>query len=75
MPHIFQEAAYLFGKLENRPDLERMPFDKSVKQTYNAFMKEAPKYDGQSANVARSALKPFFGNTYFYEYYYGYRPN
>lgn len=75
MPHIFQEAAYLFGKLENRPDLERMPFDKSVKQTYNAFMKEAPKYEGQSANVARSALKPFFGNTYFYEYYYGYRPN
>ena len=75
LPTVFQEAAYLFGALENRPDLNRMPFDKSVKQTYNAFMKEAPKYEGQSANIARSALKPFFGSTYFYEYYYGLRPN
>ena len=75
LPVLFQEAAYLFGTLENRPDLSRMPFDKSVVQTYNAFVKEAQKYNGQNVEVGRSALKPFFGNTYFYEYYYGLRPN
>ena len=75
LPTVFQEAAYLFGALENRPDLNRMPFDQSVVKTYNAFMKEAQKYNGQTAEVGRSALLPFFGNTYFYEYYYGLRPN
>lgn len=70
MPRIFQEAAYLFGKMENRPDIDRYPFDKTVKQTYAAFMKEAQKYDNQSAETGRLALWPFFGNTYFYEYFF-----
>lgn len=70
MPRIFQEAAYLFGKMENRPDIERFPFDKTVKQTYAAFMKEAKKYDNQSAETGRMALWPFYGNTYFYEYFF-----
>jgi hypothetical protein len=70
MPRIFQEAAYLFGKMENRPDIDRLPFDKGVKDTYFAFMKEAAKYDNQPAEYGRIALSPFFGNTYFYEYYF-----
>ena len=70
MPRIFQEAAYLFGRLEKRPDLEKFPFDKSVKNTYNAFVKEAAKYDNQPVEYGRVALNSFFGNTYFYEYYF-----
>ena len=70
MPYYFQEAAYLFGKLENRADLDRFPFDKNVKKTYDAFMKEVAKYNNQSADVGRTALYPFFGNTYYYEYYF-----
>ena len=70
MPRIFQEAVYLFGKLENMPDIERFPFDKTVKQTYAAFMKEAKKYDNQSPETGRVALWPFYGNTYFYEYFF-----
>ena len=70
IPHIFQEAAYLFGKLEKKPDIDKFPFDKSVIKTYNAFMKEAEKYNNQSVEFGRTALYPFFGNTYFFEYYY-----
>lgn len=70
MPHIFQEAAYLFGKQENRTDIDKMPFDASVKKTYNSFMKEIRKYDNQSAEIGRTALYPFYGNTYYYEYYF-----
>ena len=33
-------------------------------------MKEAAKYDNQSAENGRTALWPFFGHTYFYEYFY-----
>lgn len=70
MPRIFQEAAYLFGKLGKRPDLDKMPFDKNVKKTYEKFMKEAEKYNNQSADIGRTALYPFYGNTYYYEYYF-----
>ena len=70
MPRIFQEAAYLFGKMENRPGLDRMPFDKGVKKSYDSFMKELKKYENRSADIGRVALYPFFGNTYFYEYYF-----
>ena len=70
MPRIFQEAAYLFGKIEGRADIDKMPFDKSVKDSYAAFMKEAVKYDNRSVDIGRVALYPFFGNTYFYEYYF-----
>ena len=70
MPRIFQEGAYLFGKMANMPNIEKYPFDKSVIKTYNAFMKEVKKYDNQPANIGRSALYPFYGNTYYYEYYF-----
>ena len=70
MPRLFQEGAYLFGVLENRPNLDRFPFDKGVKETYYSFMREAQKYNNHPANVGRTALSPFFGNTYFYEYYF-----
>lgn len=70
MPRIFQEAAYLFGKVEGRADIDKMPFDKSVKDSYAAFMKEAMKYDNRSVDIGRVALYPFYGDTYFYEYYF-----
>lgn len=70
IPRIFQEAAYLFGKEANRPNLDKLPFDKSVKETYYAFMKEAKQYDNRAVELGRVALHPFFGNTYYYEYYF-----
>ena len=70
MPRLFQEGAYLFGKIEGRADIDKMPFDKSVKESYAAFMKEAVKYDNRSVDIGRVALYPFFGDTYFYEYYF-----
>lgn len=70
IPRIFQEAAYLFGKLENRQDIEKFPFDESVKKTYYNFMKQSSSYQNQGIGVGRQALYPFYGNTFFYEYYY-----
>lgn len=70
MPRIFQEGAYLFGKMENRADLDQLPFDKSVKETYNAFMNDAAKYNNQEMAVASDGLSPFYGKTYYYEYYF-----
>lgn len=70
MPRIFQEAAYLFGKRENRQNIDQFPFDENVKKTYQTFMKQSTAYENQAVGSGRTALYPFYGNTYFYEFYY-----
>ena len=69
MPRYYQEAAYLYGKIENRQDLDAVPFDKSVRDGFDRFMQFATRYDGADVEKAREALYPQFGQTYFYDYY------
>ena len=69
MPRYFQEAAYLYGRLEERTDLDRMPFDKGIKDTFERFMNAAAKYDNQDVQIGREGLYPFYGETYYYDYY------
>ena len=69
MPRYYQEAAYLYGKLEDRKDLDRMPFDKGIKDTFERFMKSAVKYDNKDVKLGREGLYPFYGETYYYDYY------
>ena len=69
MPRYYQEAAYLYGKLEGRTDLNSMPFEKGIKDTFDRFMSFAQKYEGQDVEAGRQGLYPFFGETYYYDYY------
>ena len=69
MPRYYQEAAYLYGKLEERQGLDQMPFDASVKDSFERFASMMSDYDGQEVSVAREELYPFFGDTYYYDYY------
>lgn len=69
MPRYYQEAAYLYGKLEGRTDLNSMPFEKGIKDTFDRFMSFAQKYEGKDVEVGRQGLYPFFGETYYYDYY------
>ncbi len=69
LPLYYQQAIYTFGLEDNRLDLDRMPFDPGVKESFDRFSGEASKYDGRDINEAREALYPIFGNTYFYDYF------
>ena len=69
MPRYYQEAAYLYGKIKDRKDLDRMPFDAGIKDTFERFMSNAQKYEKQDVEVVRKGLYPFFGETYYYDYY------
>jgi len=69
MPRYYQEAAYLYGKLQDRKDLDQMPFDAGIKETFDRFMSYAQQYDNQDVEVVREGLYPFFGETYYYDYY------
>lgn len=68
MPRIFQEAAYLFCKLQNRPT-DQLPFDKEVISEYEAISAKMRQYDGMDLEQVRNLLYPSFGHTYYYDYY------
>ena len=69
IPRYYQEAAYLYGKITEQVDVDKMPFDRSVKDGFEHFMSAAADYDQQEVEVVRAGLSPFFGDTYYYDYY------
>jgi hypothetical protein len=69
MPRHFQEAAYLYGNLENKVDISNMPFDKEVINTYNRFMAFANHCGGMSDAQVAEAFRPQFGHTFYYFYF------
>ena len=69
MPRYYQEAAYLYGNIDGMKDLDSMPFDAGVKDTYERFATMASHYDNEDIEVARQGLYPFFGETYYFDYY------
>ena len=69
IPRYYQEAAYLYGRIEGRQEVESMPFDPRVKTTFERFMATAASYNNQGMEAARQGLSSFFGDTYYYDYY------
>ena len=68
IPRYFQEAAYLYGKLEGRTYIDQMPFDQNVKQSFDSFMQAAERFDDTDIEYAREGLKAFC-HTFYYDYY------
>lgn len=68
LPRYYQEAAYLYGKLQDRKDIDRIPFDTSVIQSFDNFMQAAEHYNNAEVEVARKGLR-MFSHTFYYDYY------
>jgi hypothetical protein len=69
IPRYYQEAAYLYGKIEGRQEVDRMPFDINIKENLGRFMSLASSYNNQDMEMVRQNLYPFFGDTYYFDYY------
>ncbi|MCR4995034.1 MAG: DUF6057 family protein [Bacteroidales bacterium] len=69
MPLHYQEAAYLYGHLENKVDISHMPFDQNVRDTYARFMKFNEQCGPMSEEQKAVAFYPQFGNTFYYFYF------
>ena len=81
VPRYYQEAAYLYSMLEpespsvlwpgmtNAQALERLPFDESVKQLYDEFMKFNTQCGSMSEEQKRIAFHPQFGDSFYYFYF------
>lgn len=69
MPRYYQEAAYLYGKIEKRQEVENMPFNPTVKETFMRFITAASNYNNQDLEEVRRGLYPLFGDSYYYDFY------
>lgn len=69
MPRHYQEAAYLYGHLENKVDISHMPFDKEVRDSYERFMKFNEQCGPMTEEQKAVAFYPQFGNTFYYFYF------
>lgn len=70
IPRHYQEAAYLYGHLENQVDISKMPFDKEVVDTYAKFMQRAQQQpQGTSEAALHDIMLGEFGHTFFFDYF------
>ncbi len=69
MPTHFQEAVYLYGHLENKVDISKMPFDEEVKNSYARFMEFNSQCGGMTDAQKAVAFYPQFGHTFYYYYF------
>ena len=71
MPLHYQEVAYLYGHLEDKVDISKMPFDKVVVNTFDNFMARSQQLAAQGYNedMMRQSMRGEFGHTFYYEYF------
>ena len=69
MPVHYQEAAFLYGHLEQNVDISHMPFNPEVVQNYNEFMELAQRCSGMSEEQMKPIFYPKFGHTFYYDYF------
>lgn len=69
IPVAYQEAAYLYGKLEERPDLDKMPCSPGVKDSFEKFFQVFGQYEGMNAEDIRQQTGLPYSNTFYYNYY------
>lgn len=72
MPTLYQEAAFLYGHLENQVDISHMPFDQDIRDRYNGFqqMSQSLLRQGLVAKQVGEAMKPVYGNTFWWFYFF-----
>ena len=70
IPRIIEEAAILFENLQQNENALQLPFSKEVVESFNAFMKQMEQNRNRPPGYLRSALYPYFGNTYYYEFFF-----
>lgn len=73
MPIHYQEAAYLYGRLETDVDISKMPFDKErIINRYEKFLVATNDLlrTGMNTDQMGLVLKPAYGDTFWWFYYF-----
>ena len=70
VPTHIQEAAYLYGHLEDKVDISHMPFDQDVIDSYNNFMATAQQYNNLSEGEMKKLMYDRYGGTFYFDYFF-----
>lgn len=73
MPIHYQEAAYLYGNLEQGVDISNMPFDQSlIIDRYRRFQEVSQSYlrQGMQVEEVGDAMQSTFGDTFWWFYFF-----
>ena len=72
VPTLYQQAACLFGGLDDRVDASQMPFDKQVVESCRTFMDAFKQYrdQGMSMDQIRPLMYDRFHNTYYFDFFF-----
>lgn len=73
MPIHYQEAAYLYGHLEDKVDISNMPFDKEkIVKRYDEFQNRTQSLlrNGLTSEEVGEAVKSEFGDTFWWFYFF-----
>ena len=70
VPRIFQEAAYLFGKMEQLDFVEELPIDRGVKENLQSFIQLMQQCQGKPSSQMKEYLRQRYGTTYYFEYFF-----
>ena len=72
MPIHYQEAAYLYGNLEESVQINNMPFDRKIVNRYLQFSNQTQAYIQRGLNDEQIAetMKKSFGDTFWWFYFF-----
>ena len=72
VPTLYQQAACLFGGLDDRVDASQMPFDKQVVESCRTFMDAFKQYrdQGMSMDQIGQLMYDRFHTTYYFDFFF-----
>ncbi len=72
VPTLYQQAACLFGGMDDKIDASKMPFDKQVVESCRTFMDTFKSYRDQGMDMEsiKPLMKGAFQNTYYFDYFF-----
>lgn len=69
IPLHYQEAAYIFGQILRRPDLDQMPFSPGIKESFDKFYQFFSRFEGMEAEDVGKRAGRLYSNTFYYDYH------
>ena len=70
VPRIFQEAAYLFGNMQQLSFTEELPIDREVKENFRGFIQMMQQCNWKPNAQVRNYLFQRYGTTYYFEFFF-----
>ncbi|MBO7588929.1 MAG: hypothetical protein J6T18_05845 [Bacteroidaceae bacterium] len=70
IPRHYQEAAILYSNLERNSGIQSLPFDRQVRENYDAFVSYEKSHPVRSISESAYPYSKRFGKTFWFFYYF-----